>query len=156
NAVVTLDVEGARRAAEAADAALARGQGLGPLHGVPMTIKDSYETAGMRNTRGYTGWSDYHPADLAVPLRPPRIAGQGIFGDANTTTLAGNWQAHNPLFGPTNTPWDPARPTGGSSGGAAAAVAAAMTALELGSDIGGSIRVPSNWCGVYGHKPTWG
>ena len=156
NAVVTLDVEGARRAAEAADAALARGQVLGPLHGVPMTIKDSYETAGMRSTCGYTAWSDYHPDDDAVPVRRLRDAGAVIFGKTNTPTLAGDWQTHNPLFGTTNNPWDPARTTGGSSGGAAAAVAAAMTALELGSDIGGSIRVPSNWCGVYGHKPTWG
>src|SRR5262249_2640484 len=98
----------------------------------------------------------YHPDDDAVSVRRLRGAGAIIFGKTNTPTLAGDWQTHNPLFGTTNNPWDPARTTGGSSGGAAAAVASAMTALELGSDIGGSIRVPSNWCGVCGHKPTWG
>jgi amidase len=156
NAVVTLDAEGARRAADAADAALARGEVRGPLHGVPMTVKDSYETAGMRTTCGFTAWSDYHPDDDAASVRRLRDAGAVIFGKTNTPTLAGDWQTHNPIFGTTNNPWDPARTTGGSSGGAAAAVAAGLTSLELGSDIGGSIRVPSNWCGVCGHKPTWG
>jgi amidase len=156
NAVVTLDVEGARRDADAADAALARGEVRGPLHGVPMTVKDTYETAGMRTTCGFAAWSDYQPEADAESVRRLRAAGAVIFGKTNTPTLAGDWQTYNPIFGITNNPWDPARTTGGSSGGAAAAVATAMTALELGSDIGGSIRVPSNWCGVYGHKPTWG
>ena len=156
NAVVTLDVERARHAAAAADASLARGEVPGPLHGVPMTIKDTYETAGMRTTCGFSAWSDYHPDDDAAAVRRLREAGAVIFGKTNTPTLAGDWQTHNPIFGTTNNPWDPTRTTGGSSGGAAAAVATAMTALELGSDIGGSIRVPSNWCGVCGHKPTWG
>jgi amidase len=156
NAVVTLDVDGARRAADAADAALARGEVRGPLHGVPMTIKDTYETAGMRTTCGFSAWSDYHPDDDAASVRRLRDAGAVIFGKTNTPTLAGDWQTHNPIFGTSNNPWDPGRTTGGSSGGAAAAVAAGLTALELGSDIGGSIRIPSNWCGVCGHKPTWG
>jgi amidase len=156
NAVVTVDVEGARRAADAADKALARGGASGPLHGVPMTIKDTYETAGMRTTCGFEPWSDHHPEGDAEPVRRLREAGAVVFGKTNTPTLAGDWQTHNPIFGVTNNPWSREHTTGGSSGGAAAAVAAGLTALELGSDIGGSIRVPSSWCGVCGHKPTWG
>ena len=155
NAVVTLDADGARRAAGAADAALARGDIVGPLHGVPMTIKDTYQTAGMRTTCGVEAW-DHVPDRDAEAVRRLRGAGAVIFGKTNTPAFAGDWQTFNPIFGTTNNPWDTARTTGGSSGGAAAAVATGMTALELGSDIGGSIRVPSNWCGVCGHKPSWG
>ena len=155
NAVVTLDPEGARSAADAADAALARGEVGGPLHGVPMTIKDTYETAGMRTTCGVAAW-DRVPDRDADAVQRLRGAGAVIFGKTNTPALAGDWQTFNPIFGTTNNPWDIARTTGGSSGGSAAAVATGMTALELGSDIGGSIRVPSHWCGVCGHKPSWG
>ena len=143
------------RAADAADAALARGDDVGPLHGVPMTIKDTYQTAGMRTTCGLPAW-DHVPEHDAEAVRRLRDAGAVIFGKTNTPTLAGDWQTYNPIFGTTNNPWDTTRTTGGSSGGAAAAVATGMTALELGSDIGGSIRFPSNWCGVCGHKTTWG
>jgi len=156
NAVVTVDVEGARRAADAADRALARGEASGPLHGVPMTVKDTYETAGMRTTCGFEPWSDHRPESDAEPVRRLREAGAVVFGKTNTPMLAGDWQTHNPIFGVTNNPWNRDRTTGGSSGGAAAAVAAGLTALELGSDIGGSIRVPCSWCGVCGHKPSWG
>jgi amidase len=155
NAVVTLDADGARLAADAADTALARGDLVGPLHGVPMTIKDTYETAGMRTTCGLEAW-DHVPERDAEAVRRLRSAGAVIFGKTNTPTLAGDWQTYNPIFGTTNNPWDTTRTTGGSSGGAAAAVATGMTALELGSDIAGSIRVPSNWCGICGHKPSWG
>ncbi len=155
NAVVTVDAEGARRAADAADASLARGETAGPLHGVPMTIKDTYLTAGMRTTCGLPAW-DHVPDRDAEAVRRLRCAGAVIFGKTNIPTLAGDWQTYNPIFGTTNNPWDTTRTTGGSSGGAAAAVATGMTALELGSDIGGSIRFPSNWCGVCGHKTTWG
>jgi amidase len=155
NAVVTLDADGARRAADDADAALARGDIRGPLHGVPMTIKDTYETTGMRTTCGLEAW-DHVPECDAESVRRLREAGAVIFGKTNTPTLAGDWQTYNPIFGTTNNPWDTTRTTGGSSGGAAAAVATGMTALELGSDIAGSIRVPSNWCGICGHKPSWG
>jgi amidase len=155
NAVVTLDADAARRAAADADAALARGEDIGPLHGVPMTIKDTYETAGMRTTCGLAAW-DHVPERDAETVRRLRGAGAVIFGKTNTPILAGDWQTFNPIFGTTNNPWDTTRTTGGSSGGAAAAVATGMTALELGSDIAGSIRVPSNWCGVCGHKPSWG
>jgi amidase len=155
NAVVTLDAGAARRAADAADAALARGEVIGPLHGVPMTIKDTYQTAGMRTTCGLKAW-DHVPEHDADAVRRLRGAGAVIFGKTNTPALAGDWQTFNPIFGTTNNPWDTTRTTGGSSGGAAAAVATGMTALELGSDIAGSIRVPSSWCGVCGHKPSWG
>ncbi len=155
NAVVTLDPEGARLAADAADASLARGDDVGPLHGVPMTVKDTYQTAGMRTTCGLSAW-DHVPEHDAEAVRRLRGAGAVIFGKTNTPALAGDWQTYNPIFGTTNNPWDTTRTTGGSSGGAAAAVATGMTALELGSDIGGSIRFPSNWCGVCGHKPSWG
>ena len=155
NAVVTLDPDGARLAADAADAATARGEDGGPLHGVPMTIKDTYQTAGIRTTCGLAAW-DHVPDHDAEAVRRLRDAGAVIFGKTNTPTLAGDWQTYNPIFGTSNNPWDTARTAGGSSGGAAAAVATGMTALELGSDIGGSIRLPSNWCGVCGHKPTWG
>jgi amidase len=155
NAVVTLDPDGARDAADAADAALARGEVLKPLHGIPMTVKDTYQTAGMRTTCGLPAW-DHIPDSDAEAVARLRGAGAVIIGKTNTPTLAGDWQTVNPIFGTTNNPWDTARTPGGSSGGSAAALAAGLTALELGSDIAGSIRVPSNWCGVCGHKPTWG
>ncbi len=155
NAVVTLDPEGARVAADAADASLARGDDVGSLHGVPMTVKDTYQTAGMRTTCGLPAW-DHVPGRDAEAVGRLRRAGAVIFGKTNTPTLAGDWQTYNPIFGTSNNPWDTARSPGGSSGGAAAAVATGMSALELGSDIGGSIRFPSSWCGVCGHKTTWG
>jgi amidase len=155
NAVVTLDPDGAHRAADAADAALARGDVTGPLHGVPMTIKDTYETAGMRTTCGLEAW-DHVPERDAEAVRRLRDAGAVIFGKTNAPTLAGDWQTFNPIFGTTNNPWDTTRSPGGSSGGPAAALAAGLTALELGSDIAGSIRLPSNWCGTCGHKSSWG
>ena len=155
NAVVTLDTESARIAADAADASLARGDDVGPLHGVPVTVKDTYQTAGMRTTCGLPAW-DHVPDHDAEAVRRLRAAGAVIFGKTNTPTLAGDWQTYNAIFGASNNPWDTTRSTGGSSGGAAAAVATGMTALELGSDIGGSIRFPANWCGVCGHKTTWG
>jgi amidase len=155
NAVVTLDPDGARLAADAADAALARGDVIGPLHGVPMTIKDSYETAGMRTTCGLEAW-DRVPERDADAVRRLRGAGAVIFGKTNTATLTADLQTYNPIFGTTNNPWDSTRSSGGSSGGSAAALAIGLTALELGSDIAGSIRMPSNWCGTCGHKPSWG
>ena len=120
NAVVTLDPDGARRAADEADAALARGEVMGPLHGVPMTIKDTYETAGMRTTCGLEAW-DHVPVRDAEAVRRLRAAGAVIFGKTNTPALAGDWQTFNPIFGTTNNPRYTTRTTGGSSGGAAAA-----------------------------------
>ena len=109
----------------------------------------------MRTTCGLKAW-DHVPERVAEAVRRLRGAGAVIFGTTNTPALAVDWQTFNPIFGTTNNPWDTTRTTGGSSGGAAAAVATGMTALELGSDIAGSIRVPSNWCGICGHKPSWG
>jgi amidase len=120
-----------------------------------MTIKDTYETVGLRTTCGLEAW-DHVPESDAEAVRRLRAAGAVIFGKTNTPTLAGDWQTFNPIFGTTNNPWDLTRTSGGSSGGSAAALAAGLTALELGSDIAGSIRVPSNWCGTCGHKPRWG
>jgi amidase len=156
NAVVTLDSERARVRADAADAALVRGETWGPLHGVPMTIKDSIETAGIRTTAGAEILAQHVPNADAPSVSRLIAAGAVVFGKTNLPTFAMDAQTYNPVFGTTNNPWDPTRAPGGSSGGAAAALAAGLTGLELGSDIGGSIRNPSHYCGVYGHKPTHG
>lgn len=156
NAVVTLDVERARRRADAADAALMRGEVWGPLHGVPMTIKDAYETAGIRSTGGAEMFAEHVPGTDAIAVSRLIGAGAVVFGKTNLPVLSMDVQSYNPVFGTTNNPWDTARAPGGSSGGAAAALAAGLTALELGSDIAGSIRTPAHYCGVYGHKPTYG
>jgi len=156
NAVVTVDAERAQGAAAAADDATARGVCWGPLHGVPMTVKDVWETAGLRTTSGAPEFADHVPDHDAVAVASLRSAGVVIFGKTNTPLYAGDVQTYNDLFGITSNPWDLTRTTGGSSGGAAAAVATSMTPLELGSDIGGSIRNPAHYCGVYGLKPTWG
>jgi len=156
NAVVTLDVERARAAADAADRTLATGEAKGPLCGLPMTVKDTFETAGLRTTCGVPELSQHVPRADAIPVARLRAAGAVIFGKTNTPTWAGDLQTTNPIFGTTNNPWDKTRTPGGSSGGSAVAVAADFTSLELGSDIGGSIRVPSHCCGVFGHKPSRG
>ncbi len=156
NAVVTLDLERARKRADAADAALARGESWGPLHGLPITLKDTLETEGLRTTAGFPPLASHVPATNAVVAQRLLDAGAVIFGKTNTPVLAGDGQAYNAIFGTTNNPWDPARTPGGSSGGSAAALAAGLTGLEIGSDIGGSIRAPAHWCGVYGIKPTHG
>jgi amidase len=155
NAVVTLDAEGARRAARAADEAIARGAALGPLHGLPLTVKDSFEVAGMRTTAGATIWSEHVPRRDAIVIERMKAAGAIILGKTNTPAFCADWQSYNPIFGTTNNPWDVARTPGGSSGGSAAALAAGMTPLELGSDIAGSIRTPASFCGVFGHKPSF-
>src|SRR4051794_5186167 len=154
NAIVTLDIDGARERARAADAALARGELWGPLHGVPVTLKDCHTTAGLRTTAGYPPLSDYIPTEDGTVAARLRRAGAMIIGKTNVPTLAMDPQTDNPIFGRTNNPWNLERTPGGSSGGAAAALAAGMTPLEVGSDIGGSIRNPSHFCGVCGLKPT--
>jgi amidase len=156
NAVVCLDEERARADAAAADAELARGRARGPLHGLPMTIKDTFETAGLRTTAGAPDLANHTPERDADAVERLRRAGAIIFGKTNVPFMAGDWQSFNAVYGTTNNPWNKARVPGGSSGGAAAAVATGETPLELGSDIGGSIRVPSHWSGVCGHKPSWG
>jgi amidase len=156
NSVVTIDRDRARKEAHAADAALARGKLRGPLHGVPMTVKDSFQTAGMRTTSGAPELKDFVPTEDAWPVARLREAGAIIFGKTNLPIYAGDLQSYNEVFGTTNNPHDVARTPGGSSGGSGAALAAGFTPLELGSDIGGSIRLPSHMSGVVGHKPSYG
>ena len=156
NSVVTIDAERARAEADAADAALARGDVLGPLHGLPMTVKDSFATAGMRTTSGAPELTDHIPTVDAAPVAALRRAGAVIFGKTNLPIYAGDLQSYNEIFGTTNNPYDLSRTPGGSSGGSAAALACGFTPLELGSDIGGSIRFPAHMSGVVGHKPSYG
>ena len=155
NAVVTLDIERAFQQADAADAALARGESLGPLHGLPMTVKDTLETAGVRTTAGAPLHAEHVPTKDALAVARLKAAGAIVFGKTNTPVFAMDMQTYNPIFGTTNNPWDVTRSPGGSSGGSAAALAAGLTSVELGSDIGGSIRNPAHYCGVFGHKPTY-
>ena len=156
NAVVTLDVDRATAAATRADEAVAAGEPLGPLHGLPMTVKDAFETEGLRTTSGAPELADHVPERDADAVARLRAAGAVIFGKTNLPLYAGDIQTYNEVFGVTNNPWDQSCCAGGSSGGAAAALAARLTPLELGSDIGGSIRNPAHYCGVTGLKPTYG
>lgn len=154
NAIVTLDEERARQRAREADEALARGETWGPLHGVPVTIKDSFETAGLRTTSSYGPLARYVPQQDAAVVARLRAAGAIVLGKTNMPVLAGDYQSNNRLFGRAKNPWDLARTPGGSTGGGAAAVAAGLSPLELGSDIAGSVRLPAHFCGIYALKPT--
>jgi amidase len=156
NAVVTLDIDRAQSAAAAADDATTRGELKGPLHGLPVTIKDAIETAGIRSTGGAVELSEHVPAADAPAVAKLKAAGTIVFGKTNLPRWSGNLQTYNDLFGTTNNPWATDRTPGGSSGGAAAAVACGFTSFELGTDIGGSIRAPSHFCGVFGLKPSYG
>lgn len=156
NAVVARDDEAARATAADVDQARARGKPVGPLAGLPMTIKDSFEVVGMTATCGLPPLANHRPEADADAVRRLRDAGAVIFGKTNLPAAAADWQSYNELYGVTRNPWNLERTVGGSSGGAAAAVAAGMTAFELGSDIAGSIRIPSHFCGVFGHKPSYG
>ena len=156
NAVVTLDTERAFEAAARADEATAAGQPAGPLHGLPITVKDAIEVAGVRSTGGAVALAHHVPAVDAPAVARLRGAGAVVFGKTNVPEWSGDIQTYNQLFGTTNNPWDPTRTTGGSSGGAAAAVATGMSSFETGTDIGGSIRNPSSFCGICGHKPSYG
>jgi amidase len=154
NAIVTFTKTEAIAQAKAADEALARGETLGPLHGVPITIKDCFEVAGVRTTAGAKRLSDHVPEEDAATVSRLRKAGAVILGKTNVPIYAGDWQSFNEVFGTTNNPWNLETTPGGSTGGGAAAVAAGLSYLSLGSDIGGSIRIPSTFCGLFGHKPT--
>jgi amidase len=156
NAVVLLLADAARDAARDADGALARGIVRGPLHGVPMTIKDSIDTAGVVTTAGTLGRRGYVPAEDATVVARLRAAGAVLLGKTNTPELTLAAETANLVYGRTNNPFDLARTPGGSSGGSAAILAVGGSPLELGSDTGGSIRMPSNWCGTAGIKPTSG
>ena len=156
NAVVAMNLEPARGRARLADDALSRGEVWGPLHGLSMTIKDSFEVCGMPTTSGAPKLENHQPVRNATAVQRLIDAGAIIFGKTNLPIYADDVQTYNEVYGTTNNPWDPSRSPGGSSGGAAVALAAGLTPLELGSDIGGSVRNPAHYCGVYGHKPTWG
>ena len=155
NAVVTLNPRALEQAREA-DAAQRRGDPLGPLHGVPIVVKDTYSTAGILTTAGYPGLKDYVPSEDSVVVSLLRRAGAIVLGKGNTPTLAMDMQTDNPLFGRTNNPWNPERTSGGSTGGDTVAVATGMAALGFGSDLAGSLRLPTAYCGIYGLKTTYG
>ncbi|MYE84076.1 MAG: amidase [Gammaproteobacteria bacterium] len=156
NAVVQLDADRARERAAAADRAARRGEDLGPLHGVPLTIKDAYLTEGIVSANGMPEYRDNVPTRNSDAVQRYVDAGAIVFGKTNTPYASGDWQSFNSVYGTTGNPWDSARTCGGSSGGAGAALAAGMTPLELGGDIGGSIRIPAHFNGVFGHKPSHG
>lgn len=156
NAVVSIDEERAWAAATAADEARAAGRSLGPLHGLPLAIKDLHATAGMRTTLGSPAFADNVPdADELVVARM-RAAGAIVFGKTNVPEFGAGSHTFNPVFGLTRNPYAPDRSAGGSSGGAAAALAAGMTSLADGSDMGGSLRNPASFCNVVGHRPSPG
>jgi amidase len=153
NAIVVRDFERARQRARALDAAPIA---PGPLRGVPMTVKESFDVAGLPTTYGLTEYADAIAARSALAVTRLEAAGAVVFGKTNVPRSLLDWQSFNAIYGVTNNPWDVTKTPGGSSGGSAAAVAAGLSPLELGSDIGGSIRVPAHMCGIFGHKPTWG
>ena len=156
NAVVALDSDRALQAADAADQSVSRGEELGPLHGVPITIKDSFQTEGLVTTSGAPELREFVPERDADPVALYKAAGAIVYGKTNLPIWAGDIQSYNKVYGTTSNPFDTDCTPGGSSGGSAAALAAGYTPLELGSDIAGSIRVPCHWSGVCGHKPSYG
>jgi amidase len=155
NAVVTLDATRARERAHLADAARARGESWGPLHGVPFTLKDAISTAGVRTTVGHASLDHVPGVDATVAARL-QAAGAILLGKTNVPPFLMRAQTDNDLFGRTNNPHALQRTVGGSSGGSGAAVAAGLTGFDIGSDMSGSIRIPANYCGVYGLKPSAG
>ena len=156
NAIIWMDAGRARARAKAADAALAKGEVWGPLHGVPMTLKESYNVAGSPTTWGDPAMKDNVTATSALAVERLEKAGVVLFGKTNVPLMLADWQSYNAIYGTTNNPWDVTRSPGGSSGGSAAALAAGLTGIDAGSDIGSSIRNPAHYCGVFGLKPTWG
>jgi amidase len=156
NAIIATDIPGARKRAKAADRALGKGDIWGPLHGVPMTIKESYDVAGLPTTWGAPEFKDNIAKSNAISVDRMLNAGVVLFGKTNVPLMLADWQSFNAVYGTTNNPWDLTRSPGGSSGGSAAALAAGLTGIEAGSDIGASIRNPAHYCGVFGHKPTYG
>jgi amidase len=155
NAVVVRDFDRARAAARNADAALAGGERR-PLLGLPMTVKEAYNVAGLPTTWGLPMFKDWRATEDAVAVARLKAAGAVILGKTNVPLGLADWQTYNNIYGTTNNPWDLGRTPGGSSGGAAAALAAGYVSLEIGSDLGGSIRAPAHFCGVFGHKPSYG
>lgn len=156
NAVVTLDADRAFAEADAVDQRRVTGTAKGALAGIPITIKDAIATAGLRSTGGAVELRDHVPSQDATVVAALRSEGAIVFGKTNLPRWSADYQSYNDIFGTTNNPWDLSRTPGGSSGGAAAAVAMGFTPFEIGSDIGGSIRLPAAFCGIYGHKPSFG
>jgi amidase len=154
NAICVRDFERGLDAARAADASRARGE-TRPLLGIPLTVKESYNIAGLPTTWGFPAQKDFVPGEDALSISRVRGAGGVILGKTNIPVGLGDWQSYNDIYGTTNNPYDLGRTPGGSSGGSAAALAAGYGPLSLGSDIGGSLRVPAFHCGVYAHKPTF-
>jgi len=154
NAICVKTYERARKAARAADERLAKGE-RGPLLGVPMTIKESYNLTGTPTTWGFPNARDFKPEEDALAAVRVERAGAVILGKTNVPVGLGDWQSYNEIYGVTNNPFDLTRTPGGSSGGSSAALAAGFGALSMGSDIGGSLRVPAHYCGVFAHKPTY-
>ncbi|HEY2539025.1 MAG TPA: amidase family protein, partial [Stellaceae bacterium] len=156
NAIIVWHIDAARQRARHADAALAKGETWGPLHGIPMTVKESFNVADLPTTFGNPLWKDNIAASNAVVVDRLSQAGAIVFGKTNVPFMLMDSQSYNDIYGTTNNPWDLSRGPGGSSGGEAAALAAGLSALGAGSDIAGSLRNPAHYCGVYGHKPSWG
>lgn len=157
NAVIATDLDRAQHDARKIDDARARGEMLGPLAGIPMTIKDGFDVENMPAVSGNPAFLDRKKdcTDADV-VKSARAAGAIIWGKTNVPLMLGDFQSYNAVYGTTNNPYDVTRTPGGSSGGAAAALASGITSLEIGSDIGGSLRHPANFCGVHSLKPTWG
>jgi amidase len=153
NAVVVRDFDRARARARELDS---RTDKSAPLFGVPTTVKESFDIAGLPTTRGHAELTSFPIGVTTITVRRLEAAGAVVFGKTNVPVDLADWQSYNPVYGTTSNPWNAAHTPGGSSGGSAAALAAGLTGLEIGSDIGGSIRVPAHFCGVYGHKPTFG
>jgi amidase len=155
NAVVVRDFERARAAAVQADELL-KVRDARPLLGVPVTVKESFNVVGLPTTWGFPQAKGFVPAQDAAAVQRLKAAGAIVIGKTNIPTGISDWQSFNAVYGTTNNPWDESRSPGGSSGGSAVALAAGYVALELGSDLRGSLRVPAHYCGVYAHKPTHG
>lgn len=155
NAVISHDLPAARARADEADQATRRGESWGPLHGLPMTLKDAWEVPGMPCIGGAPEYLHHQPRHAGPAIQALLGAGAIAFGKTNVPYKSLDVQTYNPVFGTTRNPWDVSKTCGGSSGGAAVALATGMTPLEVGSDIGGSIRIPAHFCGVYGHKSTY-
>ncbi|MEV4123471.1 amidase [Nocardia sp. NPDC049707] len=155
NAICVPDFDRARAAARDADKARARGEDQSLL-GIPVTVKESYNIAGLPTTWGVPGFETYVPAEDALAVSRVKAAGAVVLGKTNVPFMLADLQSYNEIYGTTNNPWDLARTSGGSSGGSAVALASGFGALSLGSDIAGSLRTPAHFCGVYAHKPSYG
>lgn len=154
NAIVTLNAEQAIAQAKVADEALAKGEIWGPLHGVPVTFKDLFETAGLRTTFSFKPCANYIPRQDVEIVQRIRKAGAILLGKTNLPDRGADFQTNSPIFGKTNNPWNLNYTPGGSTGGGAAAIAAGLSPLDIGNDLGGSLRIPAHFCGIYGLKPT--